>query len=214
MKIENIADLEKMSKGLASHFTKAASQHKDIASAHEKMAAAQTEHAAFAKGKADAMDDGDVMKAYMTKAADVHTASATHHSSLAKAHQALAEQHTELAANVLEGKAATAKAAGDPAPTGNPTPTPAGDLAAGTGIAAMLEKTTDGLVAKALETLNTDPKVSEQIQQIVLARVNEALGSKLQPTKISSVIPAPRTGQPSTAKDVPAEFQELVSVEE
>lgn len=228
VKLTTPADLEKFSKGLKSHFHKTAAIHKTIAEHHSNMAKAHTEHAAFAKGKHDAMDDGDVMKAFMGRVSAHHEAKAAHHTSLHKAYTNMNEENKELADSIeehtpiqtstVQGAAKAAGSEPDPAAVAAAAATA---NAAGTGIGDMLDKTLDGLLKKALETLNSDPKVAEKIQELVLEKVNEALGNKLQPTAVNGVIPPgraiTRTGQPQIVKgieNVAPELQDLCAVED
>lgn len=90
-----------------------------------------------------------------------------------------------------------------------------------------LNGVTDLLVQKATEAVNSDPKVAEMIQQIVLMRVGEALGKKIVPDSISSVIPSdvptfgiraiPRPGGPAPSIDkaaVPPQFRHLITTDD
>ncbi len=59
---------------------------------------------------------------------------------------------------------------------------------------SVFEKTTNALVAKALDSLNTDPKVAEAIQKVVLDQVQAALAGKIVPDNVKGVLPsAPAT---------------------
>lgn len=236
----NVADLAKrQSETLA----KAGSYHKAKADLHKAAADHHTSHAAFHKGKADAMDDGHEMKSAMVKAHEHHTAKAAHHAELHKLHKGMAEDCDNMksmwdtlstAATDPSAPAPVNKTTGaDPA---NPAPAPAAGAPApapatngngnGDGVAAMINKTTDSLVTKALEALNNDPKVAERIQEIVLGRVNEALGKKVVPDNVHGVLPSvpqaygsaltpdqivPRNGaQPIAKTAVPPEFAHLL----
>lgn len=214
------------SKGFKSHLHKAAEIHKAIAEHHGSIAKAHTEHAAFAKGKHDAMDDGDVLKSFMGKVAAHHEMKAAHHTNLHKAYTNLAEENKNLADQVVEeqpiqtstiqGKAA---AGGEPTAAAAPaTGTTAEPL---TGVDALIGNTVEGLLKKSLETLNNDPKIAEMIQKTLIEKINQVVGDKILPSAVTGVVPgAPtavtRLGAPSVNKaaDVPAEFSELVSVGE
>lgn len=236
IELKNPADLEKfltpLSKGLKSHLQKTADHFKAIASHHADIAKAHTEHAAFAKGKHDAMDDGDVMKAFMGRVSAHHEAKAAHHGNLHKAYTNLAEENKNMADQVVEqqpvqtatiqGKAAGAAepgAAGGTAAAGSGAQPAAASEP--TGVESMISKTVDGLVAKALDTLNNSPEIANKIQSILVEKINQVVGDRILPSSVAGVVPgAPasvtRVGQPvvSKAADVPAEFSELVTVSE
>ena len=192
-KLATIEDLAKAVGGLASHFTKAAAHHRAVSDAHSALAEVHKGHHAFVKAKHEACADDDVNKAYFGKVAEVHAAKAAHHMTKAALHKAHAEHLDGMASELTEEKAAgapaAAPAAGAPKAAGAPE-TPA----AGSGVGAMIEKTTSALVEKALAALDTDPKVQERIQQIVLERVDAALGKAVVPDGVRGALPTPPGG--------------------
>jgi hypothetical protein len=209
-----------MVKAMAEHHEKLHKVHAEKADHHEKLHKAHAEHAAFISGKADGLDDEHVDKAYFGKAAEIHKLKASHHEALSKLHKAAADDHASHSAalekthgemsSYLGG--ATKTAAAVPA-AGNGGVNKAAD---GAGIDEMIQKTTDNLVNKALEQLNSDPKVTERIQEIVLQRVNSALGDKVMPDHVRAVMPpgvrlVPRDGGPTQAQLDSANESPLVS---
>lgn len=220
IKLETSADLEKFSKGLAAHFTKSASMHTQIASYHQEMQKAHTAQAGFCKSKCDSMDDSDDMKAFMSKCNEQHTAEAAHHGNLQKVHSELAANNKELADTVDDSikivpskTEKTEKTEDEKEKIETKTESK--------GVAAMLETTSNALVAKALQTLETSDEIADHIKKIVLQQVEATLGKTLEPTNVSGVIPeirpgitaVPRGGSVVNTEKVPAEFQDLVSVD-
>src|SRR5271157_2661444 len=96
-KISTPEGLLKGFSGLVGHFKKAAAHHDALHKAHTAIATTHSEHAAFHKGKADAMDDGDPGKSACSKTSDFHTAKAAFHSGLASLHKAHAAHNQEMA---------------------------------------------------------------------------------------------------------------------
>lgn len=195
-------DIEKLHKAvehLHDHLEKAAAHHGELhkvhtqkAEHHEKLSKAHEAHAAFLSAKHEAMDNEDVHKTYFGKAADHHKLKAAHHGELHKLHKAAADSYKahsdsaqEAASGVGEALGKTAKAAGTATTMGDPAgkAKAAAENNNGKGVEKMIQDTTDALVTKALESLNSDPKVTERIQEIVLQRVNAALGDKIIPSQ-------------------------------
>ena len=164
------AILNKAMGSLHGHFKAAGAHHESLHAHHTTMAAAM-------KAKHDAMADDHEDKAFVgklhehhTQKAAIHKAHSDHCMSMSKEYEAAkAEEPTTI-------KAVT-------------TPVSAAGNDTGEGVAALINKTTDSLVAKALEALNSDPKVAEKIQEIVLQRVNAALGDKIVPDNVRGVVP-------------------------
>jgi len=208
MKVLTLEDLTKAAGGLGGHFGKAAAFHKAAAAHHEALHKHHSEMAAFSKGKHDAMDDGHEMKAYMGKAAEHHTAKAAHHLELHKLHKAHAEDNQTMADTYNADKVAGAQ---PPAATAPPAAAagaaPPADAAPGNGVSKTIDTTINALIAKALESLDSDPKVAEKIQQIVLERVNQALGDKTIPSLVRGVLPDIPTG--GSAALVPRPGQQI-----
>lgn len=232
--MKNSEDLAKVGAGLAGHFTKAAAHHDGLHKAHDALHKAHAEHAAFVKGTHDAMDDGHEMKGYMAKAHEHHTAKAAHHKALSDMHKAHAEHLASLAKDFSDSGAHEMPAGKTEQPVltktepAAPPVTPAEPVAAApTGIDAMVKETTAGLVKKSLEMLNSDTAIQDEIRKMVLEGVRSALGNKLVPTEVHSVLPdipqrsrpgntdglqlVPRAGGPEIdTKDVPHELRQLV----
>src|SRR5260370_30253788 len=99
IKLDSIETLAKAHAGLGSHFGKMADHHEEMAKAHG-------EHAAFMKGKHDAMADDDMHKAAFGKMADHHDAMQKLHKGAAGQYDAMEEEHGEKAAGDALGKAA------------------------------------------------------------------------------------------------------------
>jgi hypothetical protein len=200
-KIETLEDLVKAVGGLAKHFSKAAEHHEKLHKAHaekaehhEKLFKAHLAHHEFVKAKHEAMDDGDVHKAYFGKVAEIHKAKADHHEALHKTHKEISDLHKahaehlkETAEAMEDGDKAAKAAAGAPAASGDKT-------ASGGGVAEMVEETKTALVKKALASLTDDPEVAKAIQQMVLKGVQDALGDKIVPDGIRVVTPGVPAG--------------------
>lgn len=239
MKVLSLEDLTKAAGGLGGHFGKASAFHKSAAAHHEALHKHHAEMASFSKGKHDAMDDGHEMKAYMGKAAAHHEAKAAHHLELHKLHKTHGEECDTMKATYDADKVAgtgapatttipAAPTAGAPPATAPTTTDPAAAAAAASdGLKGMIDKTTAALVAKSLESLNSDPTVAQAIQKMVLEQVQAALGNKLVPTDARAFMPTdtpggsaaaanqphlvPRPGQPVIdTTNVPPEFKALV----
>ena len=203
---KTIEGLAKAASGLSQHFKKAAVHHKSVSETHTALAEAHKAHGEFCKAKHEAMDDGDVHKTYFGKCAALHAAKAAHHLTKSALHKAHAEHLDGLAdsfgAEPEAVKVAAVKAADND----------------GKGVEELIQKTTDSLVTKALEALNNDPKVAERIQEIVLNRVNAALGDKMVPDHVRGVISdrpgirlVPRPGDaPISTEGVDAKLQKFV----
>jgi hypothetical protein len=209
-------------KSMADHHAKLHKVHTEKAEHHEKLSKAHAEHAAFISGKADGLEDEHADKAYFGKAAEIHKLKASHHEALSKLHKEAAEDHAGHGAALEKahgemgsclGGAAKTAAAGAPANAGNGS---ISKSAEGAGIDEMIQKTTDNLVNKALEQLNSDPKVTERIQEIVLNRVNSALGDKIVPDHVRGVMPpnvrlVTRDGGPTKVQVETADESPLVA---
>lgn len=217
---------------LASYFKKAAAAQKDVAAQHEAMEKQHRELAALAKSKHDSMDDADVMKAFILKQSETHTAEADNHKKmavLAKSQEAEAEAQATEAEKEELGKGTPAPASGTPAAAPAAAAPAAGTEAAAAaapspasndGIQKMLDDTTDALVKKALNEINTNPAVQQRIQEVVLEKVNAALAGKLEPSSVRGVAPSttivPRAGADESllkATGVDPELQDMVTID-
>lgn len=213
LKLETPADLEKFAKGLGSHFAKAADAYEQVAGHHATVAKAHGDHATLVKAKADALPDDHVDKAYFHKVAEHHVVKAAHHEELNKLHKALAEQHDGMSAS-LTGDKSTKAAEGttvqDPSPK------------TGEGVNALIDSTTERLVAKALEAIDTDPEVKKKIQETILNKINDALADRVRPDGVTGALPTrptvvPRSGGQQDlikAEGVAPELQHLVEAPE
>jgi hypothetical protein len=63
------------------------------------------------------------------------------------------------------------------------------EKAAGNRIEEMVQTTTEKVLEKALLTITEGGSIEKMVEQIVLAKVNEALGNKIMPTEVKGVIP-------------------------
>lgn len=216
MKVDN-PDLIKTVKTISGLLAKSASFHAKKAGLHKAIAAAHKARAATIKAHADGLGDDHEMKAYFAHKAAFHETKAQHHEEMASSHEEQAGNEKSIIDQLKVEEPTTQKTT-----PSDPPATPAAPEKPGDGIAKMIDDTTQSVVKKALETLDSDPKVAERIQEIVLQKVNEALGSKLEPTAIKTVIPpgtpavtaVPRTGAnlAKLADDVAPELRDLVSV--
>ena len=191
--------------GLATHFKKAAEHHKALSEAHGARAVAHKAHHEFLKAKHEAMDDGDAHKAYFGKAAELHKAIADHHDNKCKLHKAHAD-HLEALADSMADVDKAFKAEGVGTEKVAAGGTQAAEPSKGTanaeeprGVQAILDKTIDGLVTKALAALDTDPRVAEAIQKTVIERVQSELSNKIVPDGVKSVLP----GMPPNLQLIP-----------
>ena len=170
-----ILELQKGTGGLSEGFAKSSGFHKAMAECHDGMSKAHSDHHAVVKAHHEAMDDGDVHKAYFGKVADHHKAMAEHHAKAAQGHKDEAER--------LD---AASKAMHDPAAL-IPAPAPAPNKAAGTvegasqGVDTMINSAVEKITSEALKTLETSPAVKDAIERAVVERVNAALGNKIMP---------------------------------
>ena len=191
MKLEKLEDLTKAVGGLAAHFKKTADFHKAAGEHHTAMAEACKAHGEMCQAKHDGMDDGDANKAYFGKAASHHLGKAAHHAALAELHKGQAA-HSDTMGDAMgeDGKAAAAKAA-----VTTPAAEPGKAPVAGGSVESMVAETTHELVKNALEMVNNDPSVKEEIRKMVLHGVKTALGEKVVPDGIHLLLPdAPDKG--------------------
>jgi hypothetical protein len=217
LKLDQVEGLAKAVSGLASTLHKAAATHEGLATHHAGLAKTHSEHAAFTKGMADGMANDHEMKAYMGKAADCDKAAGDANAEISKLHKAHADLYSAFA-DGLDGKAAkTAKAAGDPAnpnpvaDSANPNPEATGDA-----INGMIEKAVGAVLERALTQLATSGEIDKTIEAVVVAKVNERLGSKVvsdgvHKTFQSGPVLVPRTGSPQVdSSKVSPELAEMV----
>jgi hypothetical protein len=187
--------IEGLAKANADHFKKVADQHAAISKAY----AAQ---AATAQKQVDATDDSDAGKALLVKTVELNTTLAASHKAISESaleNSVVKDEVTPIAV-VPVAKAAVAGAAGDAVIPVN-------------GVDELLNKTVSNLVEKAFTSMSTDPKVAARIEEFLLQKVNDALGTKMVPTDVHAALPdgqlVPRPGQaalPVAANDVPPDF--------
>lgn len=182
-KFENIADLAKAFSGLSSHFKKMAEHHGAMHKMHADLGKAHKDHADFAQSVHDGMDDSHEHKAYFGKVAALHKAKHVHHTTKADLHKSMAEHHAAMAADVdADDATKTAKVA----PTGGKEGM---EKEAGGKIEEMVQKTTENVMAKALETIQSSGAIEQLVEKIVLDRVNNALGNKVKPDDVHGALP-------------------------
>lgn len=182
--LKTIEELAKAAEGLAEHFSKAAAHHAALAEHHKGM------HE-FAKAKHEAMADDDVHKGYFGKVAELH-----------KAKHELHKAHSEH----LSGMCATQKGIAPPtikaADSAAPAPVADPNVPATGGVEAMVKETTTGLVKSALQMIQTDPTVQDEIRKMVLEGVKSALGNQIVPDSVRQVLPTPPGEIPQGLKAV------------
>jgi len=168
-------DLAKGFTGLVGHFKKTAAFHKAAADHHEKLSKAHAEHNAFHKGKAEAMDDGDAMKSHVAKVAEHHATKAAHHAELHKLHKAQSDHCQEMA----DAYDVSDKAAGGEAIKGEKTGI--------TLVPADISKSTNDLIAAAIQDVQKEETFKKLVMEIVAARLKEELKKTLEPTAASAI---------------------------
>lgn len=195
-KLDTIEKLAKAIGGLSEHFKKAAEHHEKLHKAHlakaehhKSLHEVHKAHQAFVKAKHESMDDGDVHKTYFGKCADMHAAKAEHHESLHKVHSEIAEAHKAHADHLNELASATDGEEKNAA-AGNGASKDKAAGAPGSTVESMMSSTVDALVQKALAELDSNETVKNKIQEVVLTRVNEALGSKIVPDHVRGAMPS------------------------
>jgi len=186
------------------HFAAAAAHHEAMFKAH-------TEMASKAKSKHDSLDDGDVHKAFYATIVETETG-------LAKSEKAMFEHNTAMAAECEKSENPAPAPAPAPAPVATATsdfikigttadghdifrkatdeekkaagaPAPTTEAPKATSLDEMMESTKKALVEKALSSLTTDDTVAAAIKEMVLDQVAKALGDKMIPTNVRSIIP-------------------------
>lgn len=212
IKLDTIPDLAKAMGGLAGHFRKAAAHHEAMAGKHDELAKANHALHEFSKGKADGMADDHEMKAHVEKCAACAKAAGDGHAAMAEMHKAEGARCAGMADGMESEKAAggtsTAKTAtgtvDNPATAGGTLEKTAAEKAAETAAAAadatttekaagdaingMVEKAMTAVLAKALETIQTSGKIEQMVEEVVMKRVAEKLGSVVVPTGARGVM--------------------------
>ena len=185
-------DLIKTFKGLVGHFNKAASLHKAQAGHHEEIAKVHAEHAAFHKGRADAADDGDAMKAVHDQHAAFHKAKADFHKGLHALHKAHADHCAEMAdAYDVGDKAAGANEPGAAAASAAAI---VGKAADGTTAATVIEGADFGgfmksSLVEAFGELSKGDDFKSMIKAFVFEQAKKALKDTVIPTNVSAIAP-------------------------
>lgn len=225
MKIISIDGLTKFVGGMHEHFQKAASHHAEMHGLHKG-------HAAEHEAQATALDEGDVHKAFHTKAAAFHTAAASLH----KVHG----EHCTACMKTMDDdmkKMFVDEAAPVPAPVITKcthdklmtdactdckreiTKAAVTDPKPGEGLEIMVASAVNAVTAKALGELNNNPEIEKMVQKMVVDRVAQLLGNQVVPDGVRGAIPAgmnlvPRPGapDPSVFKAVDPELQCLVEM--
>lgn len=168
--------LEKAAKSLSGHFTKSAAHHEKMAAHHSELAKA---HADMAE-----CSDGETKKCMK--------AMAGHHEKMAKAH---ASQGDHLA------KMATSHADGDKAAAEVPEKTAAVPESSVDDLKKSIQDQVNTLVrdgiAEAMKTVKESAEFKKSIEEAVGVMAGEALGKKIEPSKVTAVL---RPGQPDFSK--------------
>jgi hypothetical protein len=163
IKLDSIEALAKAHGSLGTHFKKASDHHTEMSKAYG-------EHAAFLKGKHDAMADDDMHKAAFGKMADHCETMSKLHKDAASHHAAMAEEHGEDKATAdTMGKAAD----GSPV-IAKSEPINIGDF---------LNKSTVEVMAE----LGKTDEFKGLIRDAVLKSVKEALGQVVPPLTTKAV---------------------------
>jgi len=228
------ASLEKsyeLNKASATRHVEAEKRHRAAADVHEKFAKHSQE-------QADGMDNDHEMKAHLVESAKLARAQADIEKAFADAEHAdsidFQSQADSLKADMDSMKSMASewgatvtitKTAG--APVAAAAAAAAGAAAGGnlTGVEAMLQETTATLVKRTLDSFENDPTVAETIREVVIKRVQEALGDQVQPTRVNGIMPGYpqgvrpvfRPGQEPVgggAPKVQSEFADLVKLDD
>lgn len=242
-KLDNPQELVKAGAGLGSLFARqalsleksytinkaSAERHADAEKRHRSAADAHEKFAKHAQEQADGMGEDHEMKAHMVESAKLSKAQAEIEKAFADAEHAeslaFGEQADSLKAEIDSMKAlANDWGAAMPITKAASSGTTTANVGAnGGGVAAMIQETTEALTKKAIESLDSDPAVQEKIREMVLKGVQQALGDKIIPDRVSGVTgfppgvqPVYRPGQQPVAvrPNVPVEFADLVKVDE
>jgi hypothetical protein len=246
-KLSEANDLEKAGRSIGTFFAAQAAEiqksftfHKALAMHHDGLKArhdhlhkGHTDRAAEHKAHADGLDDGDAHKAHFHKAVLHHTSAAEHHKEAAVHHDAIAKAHHDHADSLKTQIDSLKTLSGDWGATvkadGAAGTVDVAALAKGAGtLDERVSKLGEALLLKAFDALNTDPKIGEKIQEIVLSQVEKAVGGKLVPDNVRRFAPdipglpnqnvltaIPRTGAAPLAKpNVPMQFEKMFAIDE
>jgi len=235
-KLTETTDLEKAGLSIGSFFAKQAEEleknfafHKACAVVHEAKKAAHDEMHTAHKAHAESLGKEDPHHAHFHKMAAHHATMAGHEGTQAATHNAEADKcKTQVdAMKALAAEWGVSKASGGPitAIIGGKTLELPALSGGGTGnpIQDMVSATSQHLMKKTLEMMDSDPGTMDWMRQTVTKMVAEAIGNTVAPPAVSKVAPTaptlvPRPGQPAAGDKktpvVPLEFAKLVAVDE
>jgi hypothetical protein len=187
-------DLAKTFKGLVGHFKKGAEFHKAASDAHDEMSKTHAEHAAFHKGHADGLDEGNAEKASSAQHAAFHKAKGEFHKAMAGLHKAKGEHCAEMAAAYDVGDKAAGAAAGPGAAAASAASLKAeGGAAAAAAITPLSEANFGEFMKSSLVEAFGEMSKSEDfktmIKAFVLEQAKSALRNTVVPDNVAGAIP-------------------------